>query len=65
MSAAASKQTWQYRRNGPTPDIQKWITLDPEASIRWAVPSSFSAISLGAHGNGDPAALPDAERQMV
>jgi hypothetical protein len=34
----------------PTPDIQKWITLDPEASIRRAVPSRFSAISLGAHG---------------
>jgi hypothetical protein len=34
----------------PSPDIQKWITLDPEASIRRAVPSRFSAISLGAHG---------------
>jgi hypothetical protein len=44
------KSAVPFNRRLPTPDIQKWITLDPEASIRRAVPSRFSAISLGAHG---------------
>jgi hypothetical protein len=50
QSARSGRSTKREVRKVPTPDIQKWITLDPEASIRRAVPSRFSAISLGAHG---------------
>jgi hypothetical protein len=47
--ARSGRSTKREVRKVPTPAIQKWITLDPEASIRRAVPSRFSAISLGAH----------------